>query len=202
MEQVPPDIARKLLSRDFANLVGRVQKGGKLTRAERAMLQSMASGAGASPATAASYVELAAVLGVTRQTLHAWKKRKDSPKPASNGLHEVAAWREFMRRHDLKGGEPGTVEAADAESALKARKLLAEVEERELRLGIRRGDYVAVAEVRQTWTELVAQAAAMLRKKFEQELPPILSGLDATGIQEEARRAIDEVLGILHEARQ
>jgi hypothetical protein len=39
----------------------------------------------------------------------------------------------------------------------------------------------------------------MLRKKFEQELPPILSGLDATVIQEEARRAIDEVLTILHQ---
>jgi hypothetical protein len=39
----------------------------------------------------------------------------------------------------------------------------------------------------------------MLRKKFEQELPPILSGLDATGIQEESRRAIDEVLSILHQ---
>jgi hypothetical protein len=180
MEQVPPDIARKLLSRDFTNLVGRVQKGGKLTRAERSMLQSMAAGAGRDPATVASYVELGAVLGVTRQTLHAWKKRKDAPKPASNGLHEVAAWREFMRRHDLKGGEQPAGDA-DMESALKARKLLAEVEERELRLGIRRGDFVSVASVRQSWTELVAQAASMIRRKFEQELPPILSGLDATG---------------------
>jgi hypothetical protein len=123
------------------------------------MLQSMAAGAGRDPATVASYVELGVVLGVTRQTLHAWKKRKDAPKPASNGLHEVAAWREFMRRHDLKGGEQPAGDA-DMESALKARKLLAEVEERELRLGIRRGDYVAVADVRQKWTELVAQAAA------------------------------------------
>ena len=73
------------------------------------------------------------------------------------------------------------------------------MEERELRVGIKRGDYVAVEEVRQTWTEFVAQAKAMLRKKFEQELPPILSGLDATGIQEESRRAIDEVLSILHQ---
>ena len=102
-----------------------------------------------------------------------------------------------MRRNDLKGGE--IEQPGDIESSLKARKLLAEVEERELRLGIRRGDYVAVEEVRQAWTEFVAQATSMLRKKFEQELPPILSGLDATGIQEEARRAIDEVLTILHE---
>jgi DNA-binding CsgD family transcriptional regulator len=197
MEAVSPDIAKKLLSRDFANLVGRVQKGGKLTRAERAMLQTLATGSGAAPATAASYVELAAILGVTRQSINTWKKRKDAPKPAANGLHDVAAWREFMRRHDLKGGVVDST--GDIESSLKARKLLAEVEERELRLGIRRGDYVAVEEVRQTWTELVAQATSMLRKKFEQELPPILSGLDATGIQEEARRAIDEVLTILHQ---
>ena len=199
MEAVSPDIAKKLLTRDFANLVGRVQKGGKLTRTERAMLQSMATGTGPAPATAASYVELAAVLGITRQSINTWKKRKDAPKPAANGLHDVPAWQEFMRRNDLKGGEPATQDAADIETSLKARKLLAEVEERELRLGIRRGEYVAVEDVRQMWTEFVAQATAMLRKKFEQELPPILSGLDATGIQEEARRAIDEVLSILNQ---
>lgn len=197
METVSPDIAKKLLSRDFTNLVARVQKGGKLTRAERAMLQTLATGSGAAPATAASYVELAAILGASRQTLNAWKKRKDSPKPSANGQHDVAAWREFMRRNDLKGGE--IEQPGDIESSLKARKLLAEVEERELRLGIKRGEYVAVEEVRQTWTEFVAQATSMLRKKFEQELPPILSGLDATGIQEEARRAMDEVLTILHQ---
>lgn len=197
MDAVSPDVAKKLLSRDFANLIARVQKGGKLTRAERAMLQSLATGSGAAPSTASSYVELAAILGITRQSLNTWKKRKDAPKPAANGMHDVAAWREFMRRNDLKGGE--IAEPGDIESSLKARKLLAEVEERELRLGIKRGDYVAVEEVRQTWTELVAQATSMLRKKFEQELPPILSGLDATGIQEEARRAIDEVLTILHQ---
>ena len=199
MEPVSPDIAKKLLSRDFANLVGRVQKGGKLTRGERAMLQSMATGTGAAPPTATNLADLAAILGVSRQLLNAWKKRKDAPKAAANGTHDVAAWREFMRRNDLKGGEPATQDAADVETSLKARKLLAEVEERELRLGIKRGDFVAVDEVRQAWTELVAQAASMLRKKFEQELPPILSGLDATGIQEEARAAIDEVLTIFHQ---
>lgn len=200
MDSISPDIAKKLLSRDFANLIARVQKGGKLTRGERAMLQSMATGTGAAPTVASSYVELALILRVTRQTLNNWKKRKDAPKPSSNGLHDVAAWREFMQRHDLKGGEPeASAEAPDIESSLKARRLLADVEERELRLGIKRGDFVAVEEVRQTWTEFVARATAMLRKKFEQELPPILSGLDATGIQEEARRAVDEVLTMLHQ---
>jgi len=107
MDTVAPDLARKLLSRDFANLVSRVQKGGKLSRAERSMLQSMAAGAGAEPATAASYVELAGILGASRQSVHAWSKRKDAPKPAANGLHDVAAWRGFMGRNDLKPNAPG-----------------------------------------------------------------------------------------------
>ena len=38
MEQIPAEVARKILNRDFSNLVSRVQSGGKLTRGERAML--------------------------------------------------------------------------------------------------------------------------------------------------------------------
>ena len=44
MEQIPAEVARKILNRDFSNLVSRVQSGGKLTRGERAMLQSIAAG--------------------------------------------------------------------------------------------------------------------------------------------------------------
>jgi hypothetical protein len=190
-----PDLARKLLTRDFANLAQRVQRGGNLSRTERAMLQGMAASSGPAQATVAeNYVELAGILGVTRRTIQNWRKRPTAPKPAANGFHDVAAWREFMTRHDLKGDAPAT----DEETALRARKLLAEVEERELRLAVKKGDYVSIEEVRQTWTRLVGRAKELLRNKFENELPPILSGLDATAIQEESRRAIDEVLSVLH----
>jgi hypothetical protein len=194
MDTVSPEIARKLLTRDFANLAQRVQRGGNLSRSERAMLQGMAANAGAAPSVAENYVELAKVLGVTRRSLQNWRKRKDAPESAANGFHDVAAWREFMQRNDLHG-EPA---ASDEETALHARKLLAEVEERELRLAVKKGEYVAIAEVREVWTKQVAKAKDLLRNKFEMELPPILSGLDATAIQEECRKAIDEVLTILH----
>lgn len=193
---LPPDIARKLLNKDLANLVKRVQHGGKLSRNERSMLQNLAtaSGENAGPTHVPNMVELATVLGVSRQSLNQWKKRKDAPKPAANGLHEVAQWREFMKRHDLKGST-----AVDEETALRARKLLAEVEERELKVAVRKGQYVSIEEVRLEWTSLVGKATALLRNKFENELPPILSGLDATAIQEECRKAIDEVLSTLHQ---
>lgn len=192
---IPADLAKKVLNRDFANLVQRVQRGGNLSRSERAMLEDMAAGgAGEARTVAENYVELAKILGVTRRTLQNWRKRPDAPKPMANGFHDAAAWREFMARNDLHG-EPA---ATDVETALCARKLLAEVEERELRLAVKKGEYVAIAQVREVWTKQVAKANDLLRNKFEMELPPILSGLDATAIQEECRKAIDEVLTILH----
>lgn len=195
MEAITPEIARRLLSRDFANLVHRVQNGGKLTRAERAMLQSLAASGSHGPDCVANYVELARCLGVSRRALQTWRKRPGAPEPAANGMHDVGAWRGYIRQAGLKADGLET----DEETSLKARKLLAEVEDRELRLAIRRQEYVPLAEVREEWTTRVGRAVAVLRNKFEMELPPILSGLDAVGIQEECQRALDEVFQMLHE---
>jgi hypothetical protein len=146
-------------------------------------------------AYAKTLVELASVLGVTRRTLSTWQKMDGAPKALSNGLWPVADWREFVRLNGLKAGKA----PVGNEEALKARKLLAEVEERELRIAVKKGEYVALTKVREEWIGQVAQATSILRAKFESELPPVLSGLDATGIQKECRRAIDEVLQVLHE---
>lgn len=194
MDTIPPDVARKLLNRDFANLVKRVQNGGKLNRSERAMLQGMAASAGNSPTVAENFVELAKILGVSRRALQNWRKRQDAPQAAANGCHDVAAWLEFMERNGLEGDTAAT----DEETALRARKLLAEVEERELRLAVKKGEYVALEEVRAVWTEQVAKAKELLRHKFEMELPPVLSGLDAVAIQQECAKALDEVFTLLH----
>ena len=194
MDSISPDIAKKLLNRDFANLVQRVQRGANLSRSERVMLQSMAASAGQMPAVAGDYSELARILGIARRTMNRWRKRPDAPQTGTSGFIDVAPWREFMQRNDLHG-EPA---ATEEETALRARKLLAEVEERELRLAVKKGEYVALEDVRETWMKLASQVTALLRNKFENELPPILSGLDATGIQAECCRAIDEVLTLLH----
>ncbi|MBP7948903.1 MAG: hypothetical protein KA004_04545 [Verrucomicrobiales bacterium] len=191
-----PAVAGKILDADFQNIVRKVAAGKPLTVAERSRIESRAAGSAESLAYARTLVELAAVLGVTRRTLSTWQKMEGAPKPLSNGLWPVADWREFVRMRGLKSGPA----PAGNEEALKARKLLAEVEERELRIAVKKGEYVALTRVREEWIGLVAQATSILRAKFENELPPVLSGLDATGIQQECRRAIDEVLRCLHEA--
>ena len=195
MDSIPPDVAKKLLNRDFANLVKRVQAGGKISRTERAMLQSMAAGAGGDgPAFVRNFVELATALKVTRQTINGWKKFEDAPKPASNGFHDVAQWREFMRQRGLKGGE----ETPDIQQALKARKLLAEVEERELRLAVKRGEFVSVEQVNKEWIGLVSRARALLEGRLLDEMPPVLSGKDAHGIRQELERVVIEFYELLH----
>jgi hypothetical protein len=171
-----------------------VQAGSKISRTERAMLQSMAVGAGAEgPAFVRNFVELAVALTVTRQTINGWKKFEDAPKPAANGLHDVGQWREFMRRRGLKGGE----ETLDIQQALKARKLLAEVEERELRLAVKRGEFISV-EHRREWTTLVGRARSLMENRLLNELPPVLSGKDAHGTREELERFISEFCEVLH----
>lgn len=192
---ISPEDAEKVLRADVKNLVKKVAEGKTLTVAERSKLEAMAVGAKDGIAYAKSLVELAEILGVTRRTLNNWKKLEGAPQAMPNGDWNVADWREFVRRHDLKGSD--TNQGPD-DAALKARKLLAEVEEKELKIAVLKGQYVSVDTVREEWIGLVAHATSILRAKFENELPPILSGLDASGIQQECRKAIDEVLLALH----
>ena len=86
MESVlPPEVARKLLHKDLANLVKRVHEGKKLTRSEHAMLQNLAgmSAGHSGPTHARNFVELAEILGVSRQALGHWRRRRDAPNAAA-----------------------------------------------------------------------------------------------------------------------
>lgn len=195
-DTISTEAAEKVLQADLHNLVKKVAAGKPMTVAERTRIESLAAGSTESVVYAKTLVELSAVLGVTRRTLTTWQKMEGSPKPLSNGMWPVADWREFVRVRGLKAGKT----PVGNEEALKARKLLAEVEERELRIAVKKGEYVPLHQVRTEWIGLVAQATSILRAKFENELPPILSGLDATGIQRECRQAIDEVLRSLHQS--
>ena len=195
---ITEDMAAKILDADFKNIVKKVAAGKPLTVAERTRIEAQAAGSSDSTAYAKNKVELAGLLGISRRTLDNWRKSPGAPEPLSNGTYPVAEWREFARTKGKHGGT-ATDPAHINEAALKARKLLAEVEERELRVAIKRGQYVLIETVRREWIGHVAQATGILRAKFENELPPILSGLDATGIQNECRKAIDEVLRCLHE---
>jgi len=186
--------ARKVLDKEFENLIRKVASGKTLTAAERARIEARAAGSQDSTAHAKNLVELAQLLGVTRRTLTTWRKQPGAPQPEPNGQHDVAAWRAFVRSRGLTGGG----EPVHNQEALKARKLLAEIEERELRLAIRQGTVVSIESVREQWITKVGRARSLLESRFLNELPPILSGLDAHGIREKLNTALLETYEILN----
>lgn len=133
-----------------------------------------------------SVVELADILGVSRRTIGNWRKIKGSPKASPNGKHNIATWRKFISKNGLK--EPETPE----EEELKSRKLLAEVRQAELKLKVMEATYVPIEKVREVWMSHIGQVRNILESRFLNELPPILTTLDAIQIREKMQEVLDE----------
>lgn len=103
-------------------------------------------------------------------------KIKGSPKPYSNGRHNVAKVAGFCKKTRFK--RVGLSEDED----LKTRKLLAEVKQAEIKLKVMEGTYVAIEKVREVWTAHIGQVRQILESRFLNKLPPILTTLDAIQI--------------------
>ena len=185
---ITPEAAARILEANWKNVVKRVSTGKTLNATELALLKTRAAGSQQTLTHAKDTTELASILGVTRQTLHAWRKRKSAPKENADGTHDVIAWRQFVELNGLKGSvQP------DAD-ALKARKLLAEIEDRELKVALKRGLYVFKAEVEAEWHRRMAVLKNLLYAKLTLELPPLCAGHDAVDIQQFNQAALDAVL--------
>lgn len=203
MPSITPSQADTVLEVNRANAikqaVAKVKAQKPLTRQEVDLLQSIAyspeSGGDPSITVAATVVELAEALGCSRRSITNWRKRPGAPQPNPNGSHDVIAWRRFLHENHLDGSQPGD------EEGLKIRKLLAEVNEREFRLAIRKGEYIRKDAVREAWLTRSGRVVNLLRSKLEKELPPVIAGKDAPDIQEALSRAIDEVLADLHDGK-
>ena len=149
--------------------------GKPLTQAERALLQAKAASTDDTSLIAKNYEQLADLLGVNVCAVNRWRKLAGAPQPLEDGSLRVIEWRQFVRANNLRTAcSPQT-------EALKARKLLAEVEERELKVAIRKKEYVPLHEVREVWTRQVGLVRSLMEARLLNELPPILAGKNAVG---------------------
>lgn len=185
---ITPEAASRILEANWKNVVKRVSTGKTLNATELALLKTRAAGNRDTVIVAKDTTELATILGVTRQTLHAWRKRKGAPQASEDGRHDVIAWRQFVEANGLKGSTQPEAEV------LKARKLLAEIEDRELKVALKKGLYVLKAEVESEWHRRMAVLKNLLYAKLTLELPPLYAGEDAVGIQQINQAALDAVL--------
>lgn len=187
------NIANRILDKDLENIVKKVAQGKTLTSVERARIENAYKKEEPAkvPAYALNYVELAEILGITRQTINRWRKLKEAPKPLSNGKHNVSKWRNFIKKNGLKEAE------SPEDEELKSRKLLAEVKQAELKLKVMEGTYVPIEKVREVWMSHIGQVRSILESRFLNELPPILTTLDAIQIREKMQEVLDETYSAL-----
>jgi phage terminase Nu1 subunit (DNA packaging protein) len=201
---ISPETAKVLLKADAAALIKQAKDGKPLNARQRAYLLSLTGGDASNVTHARNYEELADLLGVSSRALQEWRRMDGAPKAVNDGKgHDVTAWRAFVKARGLKGSEADSDDAEEGDelpgdAILKRRKLWADVQAKEFELAIKRREFVSMELVKEQWAACVAQAVAILRKKLEDELPPILVGMEALEIRKENGEVIDAFIEQMH----
>lgn len=183
------NIAQKILDKELENIVKKVASGKTLTSSERLLIDkhyNKDKDISSVPKYVSNTTELAEILGVTRQTINKWKKIAGSPKPYSNGKHSISKWKSFVKAKGLKEAD------SPEDEELKSRKLLAEVKQAEIKLKVMEGTYVSIERIRTVWTQHIGQVRQILESRLLNELPPILTTLNAIEIREKLQDVLDE----------
>jgi hypothetical protein len=129
--------------------------------------------------------ELATLVGRSERTLQRHQKKESSPRRLPSGEHDVKAWRKFLADHS-RDGLPDTAEFR----ALKARKLLAQIEDIEHRTAMLRKQFVRRSAVDERWKFHRERAASVLNEMLDKFSAEIV-GLDAVEIRKAAEHFVD-----------
>jgi len=137
------------------------------------------------PTSCRTLGELATLVGRSERTLQRHQKKESSPRRLPDGSHDVDAWKRYLadNTRDLL---PDTPEIR----ALKNRKLLAEVEDREHRLAELRRQFVRRSAVDERWQFHRERCAAVLNEMSDRFADEIV-GLDAVEIRKRAEVFVD-----------
>lgn len=175
--------AKKIIEADNKVIISGLAKGRKLPATlrndieEAIALESEEDFRG----NAKSWSDLAILLGISRRTL--LRKRKEPNAP--QGYGDVEAWVKFLNGSESDNSLKRLNEA-------RLRILNAQAAEREFRLKVLEGKYVEIDDVRETWSAHIHQAIALMRSKFENELPPVYT-LEPVANMKLNQEAIDEI---------
>ena len=129
--------------------------------------------------------QLAALVGRSERTLQRHQRKENAPKRLPGGEHDVAAWRKFLADHS-RDQLPDTEEF----QALKNRKLLAEIEDREHRIAMLRKQFVRRCAVDERWQYHRERCVAVLLQMLD-EFVDTLVGLDAVEIKKRSEVFVD-----------
>jgi len=203
-----PEDAEKVLTKNIANVIRKAHGGKPLTAAERALIEQTAAGGslnGGNSAFAKTYDELGQRFGITRKTLQNASKRypQDVPRPRADGRHDVAAWSEFLIRHNIARSAESIANAASAEAEVQGPITVTDWKAEELKLkceklGIENakvsGELLEAAEVEAGLSTLVAAFRQALNNFGPRLAQKILNVKDYHEAEEIIQEEINVVL--------
>ena len=129
--------------------------------------------------------QLAALVGRSERTLQRHQRKENAPKRLPSGEHDVKAWRKFLADHS-RDGLPDSPEMR----ILKARKLLAEIEEREHKVATLRRQFVRRDAVIERWNFHTQRSMAVLLEMID-SFADELVGLSAVEIRKRSEVFVD-----------
>src|ERR1043165_99873 len=124
---------------------------------------------------AATWAEVARVLGVPRKTLDEWRQRESAPKTA-----DVQAWKVYVEANDLGRGQGKTFEA------LRKEKLTREVELMDQKLAREKQRVIPADEVKAFDVAYAAKLDGFLKVKLVAEMPARVNGKTVADTRAEA----------------
>lgn len=190
-----------LSKHDVKKLQRKLQAGEPLTPDERAAVEAAAGETPKPSRWARNQTVLAATLGVSRMTIHAWRQQ-GAPPPRPNGEYEIAAWRKWIvenGRNEAPTSKPDSRRDSAAKAKLKAtaRRLQLQNEKLETEIGILKRKFLPADEVERSVTELVV-GARRVGEQMPAALAPQLAGLDVIAMEKRLRDWWDEFCEALH----
>ena len=137
------------------------------------------------PTSCRTLGELAARCDRSERTIQRHQRKPDAPQRLPDGSHDVDAWKRYLadNTRDLLPDSPEI-------RALKNRKLLAEVEDREHRVAELRKQFVRRSAVDERWQFHRERCIAVLNEMLDKFSVEIV-GLDAVEIRQHAERFVD-----------
>jgi hypothetical protein len=189
---ITPEDRAKILSANKANIVKKVLAGKTLSTKEL----NIVSHDDMEEDWVSGRTALAGRLGLHPNSIprivRAYKEHPDLPTPRANGAHCVSAWRDFMEAHGIKSGSLGDVHTSGED--LTRREQIEVQKLRRLRIenDIREGAYVKKEEHLGFFREYSEHIKARCRV-IEDELPPILAGLNPGAIRVQLKQWNDRL---------
>ncbi len=138
-------------------------------------------------------VALAKRLGVSRPTLDVYLNQAGAPKQGRDRAYDVEAVLKWIEAHAREVGADAKGKGGPTYNEARTQKMMLEVENLRSEMERKRGDFIAKKEAEATIVPLMAELDALMKQKFELELPSQYVGKTAVECAELNAAARDAI---------